>query len=448
MKILPTIGPASESIKALKKISKYVSIFRVNGSHNTLEWHHKVINNLKKINKNNQILMDVPGVKPRTDNIKDLYIKKNTVVDFYYKNIHQCLAAVRVPLTHPIPKISFKQKYFTISDGMFSFEIVKIKKNLLRGISKQDFYLKSRKGLNIPNSVYDNTRQLKISLQFMNKIKELNIDAIGLSFVQNEVVIKIIKKKYPNYLIVSKIENTKGLANVKNIIKFSDIVMIDRGDLSAEIGQENLFSALVNISQECKNNGKPLIMATENLESMMNQSNPTKSEIISLAFSDYIKTDLIMLSDETATSKNYLKIIKWLQNFINISNRSKCSKIEPLIKNNFWDILKDFKKIGLVIFTKKGYAIDESVRINKNLDLFIFSDSKKLIKQCNFRSNCMSFLTKKFPKKMETFIYKHIKKNSSLIFKDNLEVLLIYVSYPIANSRANTFSIISKKIFH
>ena len=134
--------------------------------------------------------------------------------------------------------------------------------------------------------------------------------------VQSSSIIKAIKEKYPNKVIVSKLENFKGLKNLTEIIDLSDVIMIDRGDLAAEIGDKYLFNAIKKISQETKKKGKSLIIATENLESMIKNSFPTKSEIISLAFSKELEADKIMLSDETATSSNWKKTVEWLVNFL------------------------------------------------------------------------------------------------------------------------------------
>ena len=129
-----------------------------------------------------------------------------------------------------------------------------------------------------------NTKK-KYYFNFLKKYKNVKFDAIGISFVQSSSIVKAIKKSYPNKIIISKLENLKGLRNLKEIINLSDVIMIDRGDLAAEIGDEHLFNAIKKISYETKKNGKSLIIATENLESMIDNSFPTKSEIISLAFS-------------------------------------------------------------------------------------------------------------------------------------------------------------------
>ena len=200
-------------------------------------------------------------------------------------------------------------------------------------------------------------------------------------------------------MIVSKLENFKGLKNLTEIINLSDVIMIDRGDLAAEIGDKYLFNAIKKISYETKKNGKSLIIATENLESMIKNPFPTKSEIISLAFSKELEADKIMLSDETATSSNWekKKTVKWLVNFLK----------EGVITNNlssdgffyFWKSISFIKNNLIIIFTKKGYAIDHINKIQNNNDLIVFTENKKIITRLNFRSNTKCFLTKRFAKK-------------------------------------------------
>ena len=85
MKILPTIGPATQSIKNLKYLFKYCSMARLNSSHNDINWHKKIIKLIKKINNKIDILVDIPGVKPRTNNKKNIYLKKNNIIKFDYK---------------------------------------------------------------------------------------------------------------------------------------------------------------------------------------------------------------------------------------------------------------------------------------------------------------------------------------------------------------------------
>ena len=449
MKILSTIGPVSESINSIRKINKYSQVFRLNGSHNNLNWHKKIIVKIKSLSENNKILLDIPGVKPRTNNHCDVVIDKGNIVCFNYKKNLFSSKIKNIPLSHPLPaKSKSIPRYFSISDGLYPFKIINYSKDSIIGVSQQSFILKSKKGLNVPKSVYDDKRQIRLSLKFLKHISNLNIDAVGLSFVQNEKIIEVVKKKYPNLLIIAKIENSLGLKNVSNIIIKADAIMIDRGDLSAEIGEENLFNAVKEISKECTLHGKPLIIATENLDSMINNNpSPSKSEIISLSFSNSINADLVMLSDETATSKNYIKILKWLSNFLGKNINNKPTKNYLANKNLFIDLLKNIKFADVILFTKKGYIVDNITRINKNLKLHVFSDNKQVVNKCIFRANVNAVLTKRFPKKMENFIYKEIKKYKRKIFKNFDKVFLIYAKYPIKGSRANSLSIISRKNF-
>lgn len=447
MKILATIGPISESINSIKKINNYTNLFRLNGSHNSLAWHKKICQRIKSNNIDNKILLDIPGIKPRTDNKVNINIKKNDSVIFYFKkneDLKKYIEYVKVPITNPIPKTNNKTKKFSISDGLYSFKIVKLKKNIIIGKSLQSFILKPKKGLNLPNSYYDNKLQLNLYLQFLNKIKSFKFDAIGLSYVQNEKIVKIIKKKFPNHLILSKIENIIGFKNTEKISEVSDMVMIDRGDLSAEIGESKLYEAVIQISNICKRNGKPLVMATENLGSMIENPLPSKSEIMSLAFSKTLNVDEIMLSDETATSKNYDTTIKWLHNFINFTENKK--KVE-YNSDSFLKILSNLNDTTLIIFSKKGYFIEKVIRNNNSFNLIIFSCNKKVINTCYFRAGCTPILTDDFPKNMENFIFNNIKRNKNLVFKKNKSALLAFANFPKKGSRANTLSLINKQYF-
>jgi len=445
MKILATIGPVSENIKSIKKINKYTNLFRLNGSHNSLSWHKKISRVIKSISSNNKILLDIPGIKPRTDNKNNINIKKNDLVTFYFKKCVKKKNSIAIPLTNPIPVISPSVRNFSISDGLYLFKTVQIKKNLLIGKSYQKFILQPKKGLNIPNSHYDNELQSNLYLKFLNKIKSIKFDTIGLSYVQDEKIVNIVKKKFPNQLVLSKIENNTGFKNVEKICLASDIIMIDRGDLSAEIGASKLYEAVVQISNICKRNGKPLVMATENLGSMIQNSFPTKSEIMSLAFSETLDVDEIMLSDETATSKNYHTIIKWLYNFISFSKNKK--KNIEYDSDSFWKILNNLNNSTLVIFSKKGYFVERVIKNNKSFNFIIFSSSKKIIDTCYYRASCTPILTENFPRNMENFIFNNIKKNLNVVFKKNNRVLLVFANFPKKGSRANTISLIDKKIF-
>ena len=316
VKILATVGPKSCSENSIKKISKYTNLFRINGSHNTLDWHVKISKRIKDICPESFILLDIPGLKPRTNNNEIIDIKKDQTVTFSFGNIKVDDGILSIKTTKPLPKIKKCLSEFSVSDGQFIFNHVKNKKNLIQGISKTYFKLKPQKGLNIPNSYYDNILQEKLYLKFIKKAEKVLYDGIGLSFIQDGSIPLRIKSILKNKIVVSKIENLYGLNNAREITKNSDLIMIDRGDLLAEVGSNKLYKSINKISENAVYFNKPLIMATENLESMQTRLQPSKSEIIALEHSIDLGTNIIMLSDETATSHLFLNTLDWLDNFL------------------------------------------------------------------------------------------------------------------------------------
>ena len=449
MKILPTIGPVSEKSNKLKKILNISDIVRINGSHNTILWHKNISEKIKKINANSRVLLDIPGVKPRTKNKKNINIKKNQKIIFRFEKTKEKSSILDIECSNKLPKIINRSRVLSLDDGKYLFKIIKIFKKKILTKSTETFVLKPNKGLNIPLAIYDDNYQKKQYNKFLLKTKNIDYDAIGLSYVQNSEIIKIIKKNYPNKLIISKIENLEGLNNYKEIIKSSDAIMIDRGDLSAEVGDENLYFSILKITEETKKNGKPLIMATENLISMNTRQKPSKSEIMSLGFAQQIDVDIIMLSDETAVIKNWNKILNWLKNYLKkITTNPNLAKKRVEKNNIFWKLVERLPNIPTVIFSKKGFALNNIVKLKGSAELIVFSDNEKTIAAGAFRKNTTCYKVEKFYKKnFSNFIKKTIRKYKNKIFKNSNLASLIYIAYPEKNSRANTISILSKNEF-
>ena len=460
IKILSTIGPTTCEKKNLAKLLNYGDILRTNASHNSIKWHENISQLIKSINPNAIHLFDIPGVKPRTKNKKKILIKKNEKIFFYYKNITNIKSKLKkIELSKSLPRFKTIPKKFSVSDGQFFFDLLDFNNNFVIGKSNSDFALLPHKGLNIPGSIYDDELQLIHYKNFLKKSKSVKYDAIGLSFIQSRKVIDSIKKIYNDKIILSKIENLYSLKNIKEIVEASDAIMIDRGDLSAEVGSHNLFSSVLEISEETKKQGKPLIMATENLDSMMNRNQPTKSEIISLEFNFLLGSDYIMLSDETATSDNWENTLKWLYDYQYKSKPLKINFNQKLEKNNknthinenintdIWSSINFNTTNPFVFISRSGASIKEfkkKYRLNK---CFVFTDSIKTRNLCKFWKDVTPFYCKSlggFNRGKD--VLKMIKKNEKIIFagKKN-KVICILILNPRKNSKANTVYFIDKK---
>ena len=151
---------------------------------------------------------------------------------------------------------------------------------------------------------------------FIRQASNIEFDAIGLSFVQSSESLNWIARRLPAISVVSKIENLLGVLNANKIIEASDLTMIDRGDLFAEVGLKSFYKSILRISQIVELQSCPMIMATENLDTMQKRLQPSKSEIVALQHSIELGSKVLMLSDETATSKLYMNTISWLSEFL------------------------------------------------------------------------------------------------------------------------------------
>ena len=158
MKILATIGPETIKSENLKYILKNTNFVRLNSSHNSINWHKSAIKSIRKFNPNSLILVDFPGVKPRTQNKESIKVNKNEVIAFAF---NKRVKGKCIQLTRALPKL-FKKSLFSLDDGKIIFKTVKFEKNIIFGKALNDCVIKPRKGLNIPGSIYNDKMQEKL----------------------------------------------------------------------------------------------------------------------------------------------------------------------------------------------------------------------------------------------------------------------------------------------
>ena len=449
-RVLVTIGPASENLETIKKFSCQTSLFRLNGSHNSLNWHRNVIKNIREIAPHSFILLDIPGAKPRTANTENINITAGELVIFGASD--ELSQLKKIPLTKPLPIANLgSSKQFSVNDGQYLFDVTDTGRNYVIGRSRSSFDLLPKKGLNLPGSVYDDQFQLDICKDFIATVQDLDVDGYGLSFIQNSDILGAIKELAPDKVLVSKIENTEGLKNAQDIISNSDGVMIDRGDLAAEIGFDRLYNAVEQITLETKKRGKPLIMATENLESMLARDTPSKSEVISLAHAVAIGADCIMLSEETATAENAGYIFSWLQQFLEdteIKVRDHDTTIELAKYQAIWKLIKDEVGIPVLLMSKSGYALYNFMALRPKQGVTIVTDNPKIAKVAKLFSSHVEVLVTNLDESVpiET-IRDVIAKNRGSFFRENDQIAAVYVSKYVKEPRANSVTLFHRDDF-
>lgn len=447
MKILTTIGPASMNESDIRYFSDRTNLFRLNGSHANLEWHSEAVKLIRRVCPNAFILMDIPGVKPRTTNVQPINIVKGEEVSFGESGP---LKTKHIELTRKLPVSQEISKYFSVNDGQFLFDTSSFDGATICGRSRDSFELLPKKGINIPFSVYDEALQFEIYEDFIKKINHMEIDGLGLSFVQTPALVEKIKEISPELSLISKIENSLGLENVEGITSVSDAIMIDRGDLIAEVGFDQFFYAVEKISKITKASGRPLIMATENLETMTERELPSKSEVISIVHSATLGVDCFMLSEETAISDNRRVIIDWLHEFVKneFDVRNDGIKLDAGRYHLIWSAVREFKDLPAIVVSKSGRALFKFLAYKPTNRLTLVTSNKKVKKLANLYRNNITVIEAEIPQgDTVSLINKVLTENAVEIFSESDQVIAVYVSQYLKKPRANTISVFDRVDF-
>ncbi|PCN45061.1 pyruvate kinase [Brevibacillus laterosporus] len=312
-KIVCTIGPASESVETLKKlISAGMNVARLNFSHGDFEEHGARIRNIRQAAKETgklvAILLDTKGPEIRTGNMSVDAVELVEGNTFTLTTQEMAGTAERVSITYPdLPNDVEVGSQILIDDGLIGLEVTKIEGTEIVCVIKNGGTLKSKKGVNVPGvsiNLPGITEKDAADIKFGI---EQGVDFIAASFVRKGSDVleirEILDKHGAKIDIISKIENQEGVDNIDEILAVSDGLMVARGDLGVEIPVEEVPVCQKMMIQKCNLLGKPVITATQMLDSMQRNPRPTRAEASDVANAIYDGTDAIMLSGETAAGK-------------------------------------------------------------------------------------------------------------------------------------------------
>jgi len=302
-KIVATIGPASCSRDMLLALSKAgMNVVRLNGSHADLDWHAKTIQLIKECLPDIPILLDIPGRKIRTVQLAhEPQFEKGDIVILTTDQSHD--GHQKVPVNYPMlhEDVHAGTAIFA-DDGTLSFICEKVDGPDIHMRAETAGVLRSRKGINVPSVRLRTLLVTDRDREMMQFAIETGVDFLGISFVESadhaEQIRKLGGTKCPR--IIAKIENQGGLTNLHEITLAADALMIDRGDLSVETSLEKVPFYQKQILDVANEVGKPVIVATEMLHTMIDNSIPTKAEICDIANAVLDGCAATMLSGETA----------------------------------------------------------------------------------------------------------------------------------------------------
>ncbi len=416
-KIVATVGPACDTYdKLLSLVKAGVNVFRLNFSHGSHEDKAKIIEHIRKINStepfNIAILGDLQGPKLRVGEIEggSMLVEEGEILTFTNTKLvgNKERIYVSYPNLHEDVKIG---NIIMIDDGKLEVKVMSIEKNHdVKVQVKLGGILSSKKGLNLPDtkiSLPAITEKDELDLAF---IIEQKLDWVALSFVRrvNDIVglREKLNQKKSKTKIIAKIEMPEALTNLREIILESDGIMVARGDLGVELPVEQVPLIQKQIIRKSIHRAKPVIVATQMMESMIDRTKPNRSEITDVANAVLEGADAVMLSAETATGNYPTLVVETMRKIIMEVERTdyhynREDELEPqphspsflsdAICYNACKLAQDTQANALIGMTQSGYTGFMLSSYRPKSPLFIFSKEKTLINQLSLSWGVRAF---------------------------------------------------------
>jgi pyruvate kinase len=416
-KIVATVGPACDTYEKLLELVKAgVNVFRLNFSHGSHEDKAKIIEHIRKIIKeepyNIAILGDLQGPKLRVGEIINnaLPLVAGDILTFTNEKLVGTKDRIYVSYPNLHSDVTVGNTIM-IDDGKIEVKVVKILDNndvqvevTLGGV------LSSKKGINLPDTKISLPALTEKDLIDLDFILEQRLDWVALSFVRKVDDItglrEIIDRKKSKTKIIAKIEKPEALVNIRDIIVESDGIMIARGDLGVELPIEKVPLIQKQLIRKCLHRAKPVIVATQMMESMIDRVKPNRSEITDVANAVLEGADAVMLSGETATGQHPALVVETMKKIIlEVESTDYPYNLEEVLQPqphspsflsdavcyNACNLAKDSNAQALIGMTQSGYTGFMLSSYRPRSPLYIFTKEKSLVNQLSLSWGVRAF---------------------------------------------------------
>jgi pyruvate kinase len=395
-KIVSTIGPASESPEIMVKLlDAGVNIFRFNTKHSTPEWHEAHIKQAQKIADEKGItvgiLLDLQGpeIRLETRNKMDVPVKlgEELTIGLSFEE------GIDVIIPHSIIYGLLKKgDSLLVDDGFVETEVVSVTSNQIIVKIKNTAVIKHRKGVNLPGKDIDFPALIEGDIRQIETNARGKIDYVGLSFVRSARDIKLLReemdKRGMKAKIIAKIESQPALDRIDEIIKAADAVMVARGDLGVEVPIEQLAYWQKTLIAKCRVANKPVITATQMLESMIVNPRPTRAEATDVAHAIFDGTDAIMLSGETAGGKYPVRTVEMMSRIARWNEKLRAEEnisfagddATTTIAQAAVAIVKSSLKPkieAVIVFTETGFTAQAVSRYRLSIPIIAVTDNRR-----------------------------------------------------------------------
>ncbi|MGV3761707.1 pyruvate kinase [Parapedobacter sp.] len=419
-KIVATLGPASAKKEILTSlIAKGVDVCRLNFSHGSQEDHLAVINTIREINSeynmNIGILADLQGPKIRIGKMKEggAVLLNGAQVEI---TTHELVGdESRIYITYPeFPKDVNENEIILLDDGKIQLRV--LRSNLKDTVWCEVVHggvLTSRKGVNLPNTKVSIPSLTEEDLDNLHFVLQYDVEWIGMSFVRNaEDIVRlkeVIREAGRSSQVIAKIEKPEAIDNIDAIIEVTDGIMVARGDLGVEMPMEDVPVLQKMIVKKCRNASKPVIIATQMLESMITTPRPTRAEVNDVANSVLDGADAVMLSGETSVGEFPEIVIETMSKIIVHVERTSYpyysskntphddeSVIPDAICGSSVYLAEKTSACAIVAMTYSGYTAFEISSYRPNADIYIFTGNRALLNTLTLLWGVKTFYYDKF----------------------------------------------------
>jgi len=448
-KIVATVGPACDTYdKLLALVKAGVNVFRLNFSHGSHEDKLAVINHVRRIIKeepyNIAILGDLQGPKLRVGDLENgkLILTEGDEFIFTIEKMVGTNKKIYVSYPNLTTDVKIGERIF-LDDGKMELSVVKVlnDKEVLMRVTLGGV-LTPKKGVNLPDSVLTMPSMTEKDFEDLEFIIAQKLDWVALSFVRKaEDIInlkKILKANDSKIKVIAKIEMPEALKNLRDIIVESDGVMVARGDLGVEVPIEQVPVIQKDIIRKCMHRAKPVIVATQMMESMLDRTKPNRSEVSDVANAVLEGADAVMLSGETATGlyptlvvETMSKIIMEVEKTVYDYDRDDILTPQPHSPSFVSDAIcysacklaKDGQATALIGMTQSGYTAFMLSSYRPKSPLYIFSKERTLISQLSLSWGVRAFYYGE-EESLDNIIFDQIEvlKQRGFVKKDDIVV--------------------------
>ncbi|HET6990633.1 MAG TPA: pyruvate kinase [Bacteroidia bacterium] len=407
-KIVATLGPASSSPQVLEEMAKAgCDVFRINFSHGDYAAVEDQVKNIREINRklgiHTAILGDLQGPKLRVGEMENNGVELVEGAEFIFTTEKMIGTAQKAFMTYQqFPKDVKAGETVLIDDGKLVLQVTATNgKDEVKTIVVHGGILSSKKGVNLPNTKVSLPCLTEKDIKDLGFALKMEFDWIGLSFVRSgEDIVELkqlIRKLNPESKakVIAKIEKPEAILDIENIVRETDGLMVARGDLGVEVPMQRVPVLQKMLVKKCLEASKPVIIATQMMESMITNISPTRAEVNDVANSVMDGADAVMLSGETSVGKHPAKVIEAMSKIITqveeehniyyLDRKPVFSMDERYLSDNICyaatQLAKQVDATAIITMTHSGYTAFRVSSYRPKANIFVFTDNYSILSQ-------------------------------------------------------------------